>query len=111
MSGNKYKKILVSSLLLILALWIATPKVFIHNLMGHDHSGVELSKETKVKSQSNDDCDFEKYNKPVYFSLFKFICSFIPSKSKTSSKIAEKAIQLSGISYAISLFRGPPVME
>ena len=111
MSGNKYKKILVSSVLLLLALWVATPKVFIHNLMNHDHSGVELSKETKVKSQSNDDCDFEKYDKPVYFSLFKFICSFIPSKSKTSSKITEKAIQLSGVSYAISLFRAPPVME
>lgn len=108
MFKNKFTKILVSSFLLLMALWIATPKVFIHNLMHHDHSGIELSKETKVKSSSNDDCDFEKYNKPAYFNLFKFICSFLPSKSKTASKITEKAIELSGVSFAVNLFRGPP---
>jgi hypothetical protein len=95
-----------------MALWVATPKVYIHALLNHDHSAVTLDAETKVKSQSSqEDCDVEKYNKPAYFNLFKFICSFIPSKTKTQSSIAEKALQLSSVSYAISLFRAPPVAE
>ncbi len=112
MTKNKFTRVLVASFLVLMALWVATPKVFIHQLMHHDHPAIELSKETKVKSQSaDDDCDFEKYNKPAYFNLFKFICSFLPSKSKTASKIAEKALQLPGVSYAVSLLRGPPVMD
>jgi len=99
----------VSSVLVLLALWVATPKVYIHELLNHNHTEMDVSTETKVKSQSStDDCDFEKYNKPSYFNLFKFICSFIPSKAKNSSKIAEKALRLSSLSYAISLLRGPP---
>lgn len=109
MFKNKYIKIAVSSFLVLMALWVATPKVYIHALLNHEHAAVSLESETKVKSQSaDDDCDIEKYNKPAYFNLFKFICSFIPSKTKTSSKIAEKALNLSSISYAISLLRGPP---
>jgi hypothetical protein len=112
MLKNKYIKIAVSSFLVLMALWVATPKVYIHALLNHDHSPVTLDAETKVKSQSaEDDCDIEKYNKPAYFNIFKFICSFIPSRSKAQSKIAEKAMQFSSISYAISLFRGPPVTE
>jgi hypothetical protein len=108
---KKHTKIFVSAFLMLIALWIATPKVYLHELLNHDHSEIDLSKETKVKSQSSDDCDFEKYNKPAYFSLFKFICSFIPSRAKTSGKIAEKALQLSGLSSAINLLRGPPIGE
>jgi hypothetical protein len=112
MLKSKFIKIAVSSFLVLMALWVATPKVYIHQLLHHDHTDVSISTETKVKSQSSDDdCDFEKYNKPAYFNLFKFICSFIPSKSKSSTKIVEKALHLSGISYAISLLRGPPVSE
>ena len=112
MFRNKYIKIGISSFLVLMALWVATPKVYIHALLHHDHSAVSIDPETKVKSQSaDDDCDLEKYNKPSYFNLFKFIYSFIPSKTKNTSKIAEKALNLSTISYAISLLRGPPVTE
>lgn len=112
MLKNKYIKIAVSSFLVLMALWVATPKVYIHDLLHHDHSPVELGAETKVRSQSStDDCDYEKYNKPSYFNVFKFIVSFIPSKAKSSGKIAEKAIYFSKLSYAISLLRGPPVND
>ncbi len=94
-----------------MALWVATPKVYIHDLFHHDHSNVNLGTETKVKSQSSDDCDYEKYNKPSHFNPFKFIFSFIPSKAKNSGKIAEKAMRFSSLSYAVSLLRGPPVAE
>lgn len=110
MIRNKIIKIGVSSLLILLALWIATPKVYIHELLNHDHTVLPVSSEAKVKSQSATDCDFEKYNKPAYFNIFKFICSFIPTKTK-SSKIAGKVLSISNIYQAISLLRGPPVTE
>jgi len=110
MLKNKFVKIAVSSFLVLMALWVATPKIYIHALLNHDHSAISIGAETKVKSQSaDDDCDIEKYNKPAYFNLFKFICSFIPSKTKTSVKNIEKVLNLSNISYAVSLLRGPPV--
>ena len=111
MLKNKYIKILVSSFLVLMALWVATPKVYIHDLLHHDHSGINIDAETKVKSSSTDDCDFEKYDKPVYFSIFKFIGSFLPLKSQAAHKTSEKAISISAISHAISLLRGPPVSE
>lgn len=112
MLKNRYIKIAVSSFLVLMALWVATPKVYIHALFNHDHSAVTLDAETKVKSHSSsDDCDVEKYNKPAYFNLFKFICSFIPSKTKSAGKISEKALNLSNISYAVSLLRGPPTLQ
>ena len=112
MFKNKYIKLSVSCFLVLMALWVATPKVYIHELLHHNHTDVSISSETKVKSQSaDDDCDFDKYNKPSYFSIFKFINSFIPSKAKNSSKIVEKILNFSNISYAVSLLRGPPVTE
>lgn len=93
MLKKKYIKVIVSSFLLLMALWVATPKVYIHALLNHDHSAVDLNGETKVKSHSSqEDCDIEKYNKPSYFNLFKFIYSFIPSRTKGTSKIADKAL-------------------
>ena len=111
MLKNKYIKVLMSSFLVLMALWVATPKVYIHELFNHDHSEISIGTETKVKSESTDDCDFEKYNKPVYFSIFKFISSFLPLKPQNTNKSSAKAISLSIISQAVSLLRGPPVSE
>ena len=111
MLKNKFIKITVSVYLLLMALWIATPKVYIHELLHHNHAALQMGPETKVQSQSADDCDFNEYNKPVYFNLFKFISSFIPLKPQNAIHKIEKAISLSNISYAISLLRGPPVTE
>jgi hypothetical protein len=109
MLRNKYIKIAVSAFMLLMAVWIATPKVYIHNLLHHDHSLTATGTETKVKSASTDDCDFDKYDKPVYFNIFKFIFSFIPVKTNNQEKISDQSDQLSAISYAISLLRAPPV--
>jgi hypothetical protein len=109
MLRNKYIKIAVSAFMLLMAVWVATPKVYIHNLLHHDHSLNSTGTETKVKSASTDDCDFDKYDKPVYFSIFKFIFSFIPVKTNNQEKISDQSDKLSAISYAISLLRAPPV--
>lgn len=111
MLKNKYTKIVVATFMMLIALWVATPKVYIHNLMHHDHSEVSGGTETKVKSATTDDCDFDKYDKPVYFNIFKFIFSFIPVKTNNESKVSGQSDKLSSISYAISLLRGPPVTQ
>lgn len=94
-----------------MALWVATPKVYIHALFNHDHSGISIDPETKVKSASADDCDFDKYNKPVYFSLFRFITSFLPLKPQGGNKSSAKSISISAVFEAISALRGPPAGE
>ena len=111
MLKNKFIKLSVFSFLVLLALWVAVPKVYIHELLHHHHSALQLGSETKVESQSTDDCDFNEYNKPVYFDLFKFLSSFTPLRPQNNIQKVEKAISLSNISYAISLLRGPPVGE
>lgn len=112
MPGKKHIKAAVSALLVVLALWVATPKIYIHELFNHDHGTLNTSEgETRLKPKTpTDDCDLEKYNKPAYFNLFKFICSFIPSRSKTNSHIREKVFHLTGISFAVSLWRAPPAL-
>jgi hypothetical protein len=111
MLKNKLIKVTVSVFLLLMALWVATPKVYIHELLHHNHEALQISPETKVQSQTTDDCDFNEYNKPVYFNLFKFISSFIPLKPQNTIKLVEKVLSLSNISHAVSLLRGPPVTE
>lgn len=112
MYKHKAMKIAVSSFLVLMALWVATPKVYIHQFLHHDHPNSTVGKETQVDTHSTDqDCDFEEYNKPAYFNIFKFVFSFIPSKTKGTEKVTEKALNLSNISYAISLLRGPPVTD
>lgn len=111
MVKNKFIKSLVSVLLVVLALWVATPKVYIHDLLHHNHSNVLIGNEAKVKSQSTDDCDFEKYDKPVYFNIFKFISNFIPLKPSNSKETRLSDIKISSISFAISFLRGPPASE
>lgn len=109
---NKYIKVTTSCFLVVLALWIAVPKVFIHELFLHDHSQLNISKETKVQSQqSTEDCDFEKYNKPVYFNIFKFVSKIAPFKPKSAIEFPQNKLRLPGVSVLISLLRAPPVTE
>ncbi len=109
MLKNKYIKSGVSSLLILLALWVATPKVYTHNLLHHNHSETSAGPETKVTSASGEDCDFEKYDKPVYFSIFKFIFSFLPVKSDDDDKADQTNSRSSSLAYAMSLLRTLPV--
>ena len=98
----------VSSLLVLIALWLAVPKVYIHDLMHHDHAALSTGSETKVQSHSGDDCDFNEYNKPVYFNIFKFIGNFNPLKPQNTIKSIRQILNFSTISNAVAFLRGPP---
>ena len=104
-------RLVVSCLLVVLAAWIATPKVYLHALLGHQHESYPQGSEPRVKSQPTEDCEFDKYNKPAYFSIFKFISSFLPLKSHNTGKLQEALLRLSRISFAVSQLRAPPAGE
>src|SRR5436190_14217493 len=108
MRKSRRNRLVLSLFFVTLALWVATPKVYIHALLHHEHPEINVTNETRVKSQTANDCDFDRYNKPAYFSLFKFICSFIPSRHGHSGKISGISFSLPAISYAVPFLRGPP---
>ena len=80
---NKIKviKISASTLILLIALWIATPKVFINDLL-HFNSSSVFNSEATIESRSQETNDFDGDDKPVYFNIFKFVNNFIPVNSQ-----------------------------
>ena len=61
--------------------FVAVPKVYIHSLLGHIHNTIHSSTDITVTENSDtQDCNFEKFDTPVYYSVFKFILNFIPLK-------------------------------
>jgi len=109
---SKSIKVLISALLLLLTAWIAVPKVYVHELMHHNHELVKVSDKAQLQSeQSTEDCEFEKYNKPVYFHLFTFISKLVPVKPRNAQEISQNNLQLPAVSVLISLLRAPPASE
>jgi len=67
-------KIGIAFTLLAVVLFAAVPKVYIHSFLGHVHHSIHSSSETTI-SEDNDtqDCNFKKFDTPVYYTVFKFI--------------------------------------
>ena len=104
-------KIFLSFILLTVVLFAAVPKVYIHNFLGHEHGFVQPTAETTVDELGdNQDCNFEKFDTPVYFTVFKFILNFLPLKEakQTSFFYKQKSIQRNH--YFIAPLRGPPIV-
>ena len=93
--------------MVLLAVWVALPKFYVHALFNHQHTPLEITNETSVQSKA-DDCDFEKYDKPAYFNLFKFICSFIPDRARPSGNISLELFFFTQSLFTSHLERGPP---
>lgn len=106
----KYK-ILFSCVLLAVVLFAAVPKVYIHSLLGHQHNIESFKSNTDISVNSDNetkDCNFEKFDTPVYYTVFKFILNFIQVKEpKQTSFIYQKNI-LPKLQYNSSPLRGPP---
>jgi hypothetical protein len=109
---SKSIKLLITATLLLLTAWIAVPKVYVHELFHHNHEAVKVSDQAQFQSeQSPEDCEFEKYNKPVYFHIFTFISKLVPVKPRHAQETTQNNFQLPGVSVLISLLRAPPVSE
>lgn len=98
-------KILFSVSLLAIALYIAIPKVYFHTFLGYTHTSINtISFEEKEETN----CNFEKIDTPVYYSVFKFILNFLPLKeSKQTSFNFQKTIP--NLQNTISLLKDLPI--
>lgn len=106
------KKIVISSVFLAIAIFIATPKVYIHKLLGHDHS-IEHSlknQKTSITNDKNQDCNLDKFETPVYFTIFKFIIKWSPLKQRVEKVQFDYNSSFSSqIRCTLALLRAPPL--
>lgn len=103
-------KIFFSLTLLAVVLFAAVPKVYIHSLLGHNHGVIQPTTEDSVNElEGNQDCNFEKFDTPVYYSVFKFILNFLPLKQTKETAFFYKQESIQRLQYLSSPLRGPPV--
>jgi hypothetical protein len=107
---SKIARLSVTAILFLCTLWIVTPKVYIHKLLNHNHQVLNPKGETSVNTETNQDCDFDKYDSPVYFTIFKFINNFIPLKPKQQSALIPPASDYSSFTRDSGASRAPPVV-
>lgn len=106
---SKITRISVFSILMLSALWLVTPKVYIHKLLNHHHETVKTNGETSVQAEANSDCDFDKYDSPVYFTIFKFINNFIPLKPKQEAVLIKTSPDYNSYVSDSGTSRAPPI--
>ncbi|MES2513894.1 MAG: hypothetical protein V4580_07100 [Bacteroidota bacterium] len=108
---NKRFKIVFSSLLLAVVLFAAIPKIYIHSLLGHTHSIIHSVSGAATVSEEvgSQDCNFEKFDTPVYYTVFKFILNFLPLKEARQTSFFYHPKSVPQYHYNTSLLRGPPV--
>lgn len=104
-------KIFFSFTLLAVVLFAAIPKVYIHSLLGHTHNVMHsISNAITVSEQEGtQDCNFEKFDAPVYYTVFKFILNFLPLKETKQTSFFYKQESVQRTQHYISHLRGPPI--
>jgi hypothetical protein len=108
--NGKITKIGVFSILFLSSLWLITPKVYIHKLLNHHHETVKTNGETSVQAKANSDCNFDKYDSPVYFTIFKFINNFIPLKPKRQAVLITPSSDYNSFVGDSGASRAPPIV-
>ncbi len=99
--------------MLLVVCFVALPKVYFHQLFNHTHiigdSGSAKGEGTEVRDDKNTQgCELEKFETPVYFTIFKFILNCNPFKSsdKVSDNYNEKNPSAKKVIF--SQLRAPP---
>jgi hypothetical protein len=95
MARNKYLRIFAAAFFMCLCFYAATPKFYLKSLFKPSHTSVPVSPDKQFNSQATDDCDFEQYNKPAYFNIFRFISNFIPLRPAKSGSISGPSVYFS----------------
>jgi hypothetical protein len=95
MMGKKriYRALLAAGLILI-CVAIAGPRFKFNNTFAAAHS-LPATPDNQLNSQTADDCDFDTYNKPAYFNIFRFISNFIPVRPSKSGSLNAPALYFS----------------
>lgn len=96
--------------MLAVVLFIAVPKVYIHGLLGHHHAETETSLQPYVSSaDGTNDCRFEKFDTPVYYTVFKFVLNFLPVPSREKVSFIYRGDHPSAPCDTNAPLRGPPL--
>lgn len=106
---SKIARISILSILFLTVFWVATPKVYIHKLLNHHHELIKTNGETSVQTEANEDCDFDKYDAPIYFTIFKFINNFIPLKPKHEAVLIHNSSFYNSFISDSGSSRAPPI--
>jgi len=104
-------KILTSLFLLAVILFAAVPKIYVHSLLGHTHKATKtlLNVFSVNEQEGTQDCNFEKFDTPVYYTVFKFILNFSPLKQTKPTSFLYHQKLIPNLQYNTSLLRGPPM--
>jgi hypothetical protein len=103
-------KIICSVALLAVVLFASVPKVYVHALLGHVHNTLHsTSNDAFSENSDTQDCNFEKYDTPVYYSVFKFILNFLPLKEAKETSFYFNELSVPKFQYNTALLRGPPI--
>lgn len=111
MLKNRIIKITACSLVFMLALSLAVPKLHLAHLSRPNQAALMSNPEAKVETPQEEDVDLQQYNKPVYFNIFKFISSFLPLKPRNTIQKVEKILNFSAAGFNFSLIGRTPVSE
>jgi hypothetical protein len=107
------KKIIISCIFLLIAIFAAVPKVYIHKLLGHDHS-IEHSlkgQKSSITNEKNQNCNLDKFEAPVYFTIFKFLIKWSPLKQRAEKvQFHYKSSFTSKSEFSLALLRAPPLV-
>lgn len=108
---KKPLRIILSFVLLAVVLVIAVPKSYVHSLMGHHHSEAVQTEGLSVRADNDTrDCDFERFDTPVYYTVFKFILDFLPVNSGSELSYKPHKDSLVKAPGAHVPLRGPPAV-
>lgn len=111
---SKGIKITLSFFLLAVILFAAVPKVYVHSTLGHHHNTQKKSLENDSffhfsEDDETQDCNFEKFDTPVYYTVFKFILNIIPIRDvKQTSFVDYDSFIPTPINF-VNPLRGPPI--
>jgi hypothetical protein len=110
---SKKLRVILSFVMLGVVLFTALPKVYIHKLMGHNHVIEQTNNNEENESYNSNhkavNCELEKFETPVYFTIFKVILNCSPLRqhtTKVSCNYQEKNPTQGKV--IDSLLRGPP---
>lgn len=112
---SKKLRVIWSLVMLAVVLFTALPKVYLHKLMGHNHfieqrhgSDTDTNFNADNKTQN---CDLEKFETPVYFTIFKVILNCSPFRH-SSDKVSDNYKQKNPLHrrVAVLTLRGPPTV-
>lgn len=101
----------IAFVLLLTVMFASVPKVYIHSLLGHNHSQSHHSKYISVSANhETQNCDFQKFEGVVdNYLLNGTAFDFTKPDSYTTLEFSNYQLTFFEKGYSVYLVRGPPL--